>query len=85
MPRGAIPAFPSSLVFLVSVSVNPRVNGTGLAAKTLVTLRKEGVRGMGAAWGWLCRSGGGENLEACKDAKVQQDESYYSLLILTSI
>ena len=41
--------------------MNPRVNGTGLAAKTLVTLRKEGVRGMGAAWGWLCRSGGGEN------------------------
>ena len=38
--------------------MNPRVNGTGLTAKTLVTLRKEGVQGMGAAWGWLCRSGG---------------------------
>ena len=24
-------------------------------------------------------------VEACKDAKVQQDESYYSLLILTPI
>ena len=54
-------AFPSSLVFLVSISVNLRVNGTGLAAKTLVILCKEGVRGMGAAWGWLCHSGGGEN------------------------